>query len=243
MRYLWFALWMVWTSTQAVSEEFLLDKVYGEQECVECHHKVSAKIVNTHRQGRHGSGSVGCSDCHGSSHSDSLARSRANQSCTQCHTGVEQRSYETSKHGVILTLEESSWDLTKPLATVSVRTPGCAYCHLSDGDHAMEPKADGDPKICGKCHSTRYLKTLASSGEAMEEVGEMKVLEAKWLLKWKGGDLPQQEQKELLDSVKRHRHNLRLGVVHHSPDFQWWHGQPALDGDFIRIRSKILEYR
>lgn len=244
MRYLWLMLWMILTPLQVVAEEFLLDKVYSEQECVECHQRVSAKIVDDNRQGRHGPGSVvGCSDCHGDTHNGSLVRSRTNQSCTQCHSGVEQRSYETSKHGVILALEESSWDLTKPLATASVRTPGCAYCHLADGEHAMEPRADGDPNICGKCHSSRYLKTLSSSGREMMKIGVMKVIEAKELLKWKGEMVPEREQKRLLESVEKHRQNLHLGIVHHSPDFQWWHGQPALDGDLIRIRSKILEYR
>jgi hypothetical protein len=32
-------------------------------------------------------------------------------------------------------------------------------------------------------------------------------------------------------------------VGHQSPDYQWWHGQPALDGDLIRIRDAMDEAR
>ena len=37
--------------------------------------------------------------------------------------------------------------------------------------------------------------------------------------------------------------NLRLGAGHQSPDYQWWHGQPALDGDLIRIRNAVSRAR
>ncbi len=235
-------LLMATLSQPLLGEEFLPHRIYSEQECIDCHQKVSTAIVDDLRQGRHGSTGVGCSDCHGGTHSGALVLSRTNRSCTECHRGAERVSYESSKHGVILGLEESRWNLEKPFATSTVRTPGCGYCHLHGGDHAMAPRADGDPSLCGRCHSSRYLKTLASSGSAMEEIGTMKVVEARELLKWKGERIPQEKQKKLLDSVTKHRQNLHLGVVHHSPDFQWWHGQPALDGDLIRIRSKIVEY-
>ena len=42
-----------------------------------------------------------------------------------------------------------------------------------------------------------------------------------------------------LASVARHLANVRLGAGHQSPDYQWWHGQPALDGDLIRLREVV----
>jgi hypothetical protein len=30
-------------------------------------------------------------------------------------------------------------------------------------------------------------------------------------------------------------------VGHQSPDYQWWHGQPALDGDLLRIKGVVAE--
>jgi hypothetical protein len=40
---------------------------------------------------------------------------------------------------------------------------------------------------------------------------------------------------------ERHLNNLYLGIGHQSPDYQWWHGQPALDGDLLRIRGALDE--
>ena len=41
--------------------------------------------------------------------------------------------------------------------------------------------------------------------------------------------------------MKIHFNNVYLGVGHQSPDYQWWHGQPALDGDLINIKSMISD--
>jgi len=38
-----------------------------------------------------------------------------------------------------------------------------------------------------------------------------------------------------------HLKNLYLGIGHQSPDYQWWHGQPALDGDLLRIKGAVGE--
>ena len=38
-----------------------------------------------------------------------------------------------------------------------------------------------------------------------------------------------------------HLKNVYLGVGHQSPDYQWWHGQPALDGDLLRIKGTVGE--
>lgn len=35
--------------------------------------------------------------------------------------------------------------------------------------------------------------------------------------------------------------NVYFGVGHQSPDYQWWHGQPALDGDLLRIKGAVSE--
>ena len=39
----------------------------------------------------------------------------------------------------------------------------------------------------------------------------------------------------------QHLRNLRLGVAHQSPDYQWWHGHPALDGDLLRLKGAYDE--
>ena len=42
-----------------------------------------------------------------------------------------------------------------------------------------------------------------------------------------------------LASTRQHLGNVRLGAGHQSPDYQWWHGQAALDGDLIRLRDAV----
>jgi hypothetical protein len=43
----------------------------------------------------------------------------------------------------------------------------------------------------------------------------------------------------LFVGMQAHGRNVRLGVGHQSPDYQWWHGQLALDGDLLRIKGLI----
>lgn len=33
--------------------------------------------------------------------------------------------------------------------------------------------------------------------------------------------------------------NLVLGVGHQSPDYQWWLGHPAMDGDLVKIKHAL----
>jgi hypothetical protein len=49
----------------------------------------------------------------------------------------------------------------------------------------------------------------------------------------------------LVSTVIRSRLSLQLEIValrhQQSPDYQWWHGQPALDGDLLRIKGAVGE--
>lgn len=47
--------------------------------------------------------------------------------------------------------------------------------------------------------------------------------------------------KKQFKKMQHHFKNVHLGVGHQSPDYQWWHGQPALDGDLLRIKDSIGE--
>jgi hypothetical protein len=40
-----------------------------------------------------------------------------------------------------------------------------------------------------------------------------------------------------------HLKNPYYSIGHRSPDYQWWHGQPALDGDLLRIKGALGELR
>ena len=54
-------------------------------------------------------------------------------------------SYTRSKHGIIMQLEHKRYDWNKPLREANYRVPGCAYCHLHDGNHLTGKKQDALP--------------------------------------------------------------------------------------------------
>jgi hypothetical protein len=94
-------------------------------------------------------GHGGCDMCHGIStkcdpchtrHSFSAAEARQPKACMTCHMGPDHpdaESYGESKHGIILEMEEESYNFDKPLAHVQVgddyRTPTCQFCHMYQG--------------------------------------------------------------------------------------------------------------
>jgi len=41
--------------------------------------------------------------------------------------------------------------------------------------------------------------------------------------------------------MREHGRHVRIGVGHQSPDYQWWHGHPALDGDLLRIKGMVSD--
>lgn len=50
-----------------------------------------------------------------------------------------------------------------------------------------------------------------------------------------------QPVKQIMKKMQQYLRNVYLGAGHLSPDDQWWHGQPALDGDLLRIKGLIDE--
>ncbi len=91
--------------------------------------------------------------------------------------------------------------------------------------------------ICTGCHSPRYIRQHFAGGKRQLEIADLKLKEGKALI---ATAEPVTEALSILrKSLTRHRQNVRLGIGHQSPDYQWWHGQPALDGDLIRIRDGI----
>jgi hypothetical protein len=152
--------------------------------------------------------------------------------CIACHgtESAEVHGWRLSKHGV--------------LARISVpgRAPGCVACHTSEAHRPADP-ARMD-QTCGHCHSPRYIATLRENGARMIEVGNMKQREALALLTRARAEFPPASLAGMeahYAHLQKHLRNLRLGVAHQSPDYQWWHGHPALDGDLLRIKGAYDE--
>jgi mono/diheme cytochrome c family protein len=176
------------------------------------------------------------------------AAASAAQPCIECHGGAAEKSYGLSKHGVIARLESRR---------ERVRAPGCADCHAyeakaqapahyagaAEREQARRQAVEG----CGACHAPRYREEqLAAAGRGLA-IGEMKLREARAVLE----DARRELKGEALAAVEaqfarmrdEHLRNLRLGLAHQSPDYQWWHGQAALDGDLLRIKGALGDAR
>ena len=214
---------------------------FRQSECVQCHERHNPALVAGWRNGPHGT-TADCPACHDDRHGR-LPAARHNDACTRCHGGAVEHSYASSKHGVITTLERDRWDWTASLKRGNYRAPGCAYCHLHAGDHGDTMDAVRGRHVrdwvCSGCHAPRYVADQFTAGAELLEIGRLKAEEAAGIaaLHPEGAEaLP-----ELLNQVRKHLRNLRLGAGHQSPDYQWWHGQPALDGDLIRLRDAVAQ--
>jgi hypothetical protein len=240
---------------------------FTNAECLGCHASRDAKLIAAWRASSHArtAPKADCVACHGATHAESLARARRDGACVTCHEKLNRtvtHSYATSKHATIVKLEEDQWDWSRPLVRGNYRAPGCAYCHLHGAEHdtrlsvttwqpfhpeessGREPVAHRWQAICGECHAPRYVAEQAASGERMQEIARMKLREARATMAGYQGSFSAEDQRELatlFTGIQTHGRNVRLGVGHQSPDYQWWHGQPALDGDLLRIKGVIAE--
>jgi hypothetical protein len=229
---------------------------FSHEECIACHQATEPQLVADWQQSAHASVEplALCTSCHGRDHQGAAARSRGNDSCIDCHGGATSpvvHSYTTSKHGIIMQLEQAGYDWKLPLRQANYRAPGCAYCHMHDGNHLTakaEPlkpaEADMDriTGSCLSCHSTRYINRLNDNAVDMIEIARMKVREARQLVDAYGdaqNTAAAAQLASLITQTEKHLRNVYLGAFHQSPDYQWWHGQPALDGDLLRIKGVI----
>jgi hypothetical protein len=237
---------------------------FSHGECLGCHASRDAELVAAWRASGHArtTPKADCIACHGDSHAGSLERARRDGACITCHEKLNRRvvhSYATSKHATILKLEENQWDWSRPLMRGNYRAPGCAYCHLHAGGHdthaAVAPWRPGESNaqetvaarwraVCGECHAPRYVAEQAATGARMQEIARMKLREAREVVTGYQEILVPEDRRELdvlLAGMQAHGRNVHLGVGHQSPDYQWWHGQPALDGDLLRIKGVVAE--
>ncbi|MEA2079636.1 MAG: multiheme c-type cytochrome [Pseudomonadota bacterium] len=210
-----------------------------QAECLDCHAERDPALVAQWRDGPHG-GRADCVACHGERHG-LLPGARGDAACTGCHGGEVAHSYESSKHGVIVGLERPAWE--RPLQRGAYRAPGCAYCHVHAADHGDTMAGERGPSarewVCGGCHAPRFVADQFAAGDDLLAIGRLKEAEAVAVAA-RHPDGPAAVA-NLLAGLQRHLRNLRLGAGHQSPDYQWWHGQPALDADLIRLRGALAQ--
>ena len=212
---------------------------FAQGECLECHSARDPALVAQWRAGPHGN-TADCVACHGERHG-ALHKARQDAACTGCHAGTIAHSYATSKHGVLVRIGRPDWTL--PLDRGNYRAPGCSYCHLHAADHddTMDPERGPAVRewVCSACHAPRYVREQLAAGDRLADIARLKLAEAQGVVVLHPAGAA--AVADLLESAERHLRNVRLGAGHQSPDYQWWHGQPALDGDLIRLRGAVAQ--
>lgn len=236
---------------------------FENKACMECHKKNNPLLIKDWHSSAHANTQpvTDCVACHGKLHQAAASSSRRDSTCIRCHGGKKDpvvHSYTTSKHGVLMQLEKRSYDWNQPLADANYRAPGCSYCHMHKAGHnvsagirddlmdkAAAKKVQEQIRIaCLDCHAPRYITRLYENGESMLEIGRKKVREAQSLIERVSVTFSDDElapARAQLVKMRQHLTNVYLGVAHQSPDYQWWHGHPALDGDLLRIKGFIGE--
>jgi len=232
--------------------------IFENAACVSCHEQREPSLVGAWRMSGHKA--TDCTACHGGRHGGAAVRARDDAICMTCHGGPKgavAHSYVTSKHGVINRLEAPAHGWDKPLRDGNYRAPGCAYCHMHRSEHnvsrGIAPPGDSEARarardvmqpVCYDCHGPRYVAQLWDNGQRMLELGQMKHREARAIVEQGGTMEPvgHTRVEALLENMAEHLNNLRLGVGHQSPDYQWWHGHPALDGDLLRIKGVVTRH-
>ncbi len=235
--------------------------------CIQCHKKQNSSLIKDWQNSAHATAIpvVDCTSCHGKSHLNMASTARRDETCTNCHGGEKApvaHSYASSKHGTLMRIEKNTYNWNQPLSSANYRSPGCAYCHMHQSNHNVshtvrhdlmrdkenssetEKVQDETRAVCQDCHSPRYITRLFDNGEAMLEIAAKKIREAKAIIEQTETGFSESQlapAKAQFKKMQQHLRNVHLGIGHQSPDYQWWHGQPALDGDLLRIKGSIGE--
>lgn len=264
MRKCFFIFMLAFASSQNYAANKLAPTgIIENKACIQCHKKDNPQLVNDWKKSIHASTEpvTNCVACHGKLHSQAASHARRDSICIDCHGGKKApvvHSYSTSKHGAIMQMEKNSYDWQQPLSLANYRAPGCSYCHLYRGDHnvnsmtrdslmdnnAVDKIESRIRKVCQDCHAPRYITQLLANGEAMLEIARKKLREGENLIEQSSIDFSKADLKparKMIEKMQQHLRNVYLGAGHQSPDYQWWHGQPALDGDLLRIKGHIDE--
>jgi len=141
--------------------------VYG-QDCVECHSKITPKIVSDWNLSRHKTGEIGCADCHGDGHTSNHDVDKVSlptpETCEACHPD-QVKQFSAGKHAF-------AWAAMKAMPTAHWQPSylmegmkGCGGCHklgLKTEEEIKQLKKDGSGfgvASCDACH-TRHLFSL-----------------------------------------------------------------------------------
>jgi hypothetical protein len=138
---------------------------FAQSECVDCHKKVTPKIVSDWELSKHSQSDIYCSSCHGEEHDSAsnvdLVQLPTPETCRVCHEErVEQ--FSNGKHALAWTAMEAMPTIHAQPVAMTEGMKGCGGCHkigLKSDEDVQKLKAEGAGyglASCDACH-TRHL--------------------------------------------------------------------------------------
>jgi hypothetical protein len=138
---------------------------YAQLECVDCHKKVTPKIVSDWELSKHSQSEIYCSACHGEEHNSAgnvdLVQLPTPETCRVCHEErVEQ--FSNGKHALAWAAMEAMPTIHAQPVAMTEGMKGCGGCHkigLKSEADIEKLKAEGagyGRASCDACH-TRHL--------------------------------------------------------------------------------------
>jgi hypothetical protein len=211
--------------------------------CINCHGGNKAPVVHSYKTSKHGAIMQMTKKKLDWDKPLKLANYRV-PGCAYCHMHNTQHNTKKSirQENIFETLSET-------LFKTRYETKTFAKNNLSDKNFKLLLRQTGS--VCSNCHAPRYIRRLFENGERMLAIARKKMIEAQLLV---DSVLVNQAKRtanysddkvepviKQYHKMKTHYHNVYLGIAHQSPDYQWWHGQPALDGDLLKIKALICD--
>ena len=139
--------------------------------CVECHSKVTPKIVTDWQQSKHSQMGISCDACHGSDHTTSTDTAKTKiptpETCAPCHeTQVAQ--FKKGKHSMAWASMEAMPTIHWQPMALTEGMKGCGACHkigIKSAEQIVTLQKEGSRfgiASCDACH-TRHTFSLAEA--------------------------------------------------------------------------------
>lgn len=157
---------------------FCFSRYVSAQNCIECHYKVTPKIVSDWEISKHKENQIDCTACHGSDHTTMTDYAKVEtptaETCNTCHE-KQVSQYRKGKHNI-------AWAAMKAMPTAHMQPmiltegqKGCGGCHkIGDkgADEVKKLKSEGSVfghAACDACHTRHtFSKKEAQQPQACQ---------------------------------------------------------------------------
>jgi uncharacterized CHY-type Zn-finger protein len=139
--------------------------------CVECHSKVTPKIVSDWKQSKHSEAGISCDACHGAAHTTAADAAKAGiptpDTCATCHP-AQVAQFKKGKHSMAWAAMEAMPTIHWQPMALTEGMKGCGACHklgIKSAAQITQLQNEGSRfgiASCDACH-TRHTFSVAEA--------------------------------------------------------------------------------